>query len=70
MIIGVLLLGIIGLLAVFSVQNVTTVSVSLMYWRFEITLPALIFVAVLLGVVVAQLVRQWAPGRNATARKP
>ena len=63
MIIGILILAIVGSIAVFSVQNVTTVSVSLLYWRFETTLPALVCVAVLLGVIVEQLVRQWSAWR-------
>ena len=63
MIIGILILAIVGSIAVFSVQNVTTVSVSLLCWRFETTLPALVCVAVLLGVIVEQLVRQWSARR-------
>jgi len=64
MAIGILILAIVGMIAAFSIQNVTTVSVSLLYWRFETTLPALVCVAVLLGVIVEQLVRQWAARRR------
>lgn len=64
MIIGILVSFIVGLLALFSMQNATAVSVSLLSWRFETTLPVLIIVAVLLGVLVQQLVRQWASRRN------
>lgn len=70
MIIGILILVIVGMITVFSVQNVTTISVSLMFWRFETTLPALVFVSVLLGVVVEQLARQWAARRSAKVKKP
>lgn len=70
MIIGIPLLAIVGLIAAFSFQNVTPVSVSLLYWRFEATLPALVCVSVLLGVIVEQLVRQLMAKLSVTARKP
>jgi uncharacterized integral membrane protein len=65
MIIGILIIIIVGLTGVFSIQNTTTVSVSFLQWKFETSLTILIFVAVLLGVVVEQLVRQWGARRNA-----
>ena len=64
MVARILLLAIVGLVALISFQNVTEVSISLLFWRFETTLSAIIFIAVLAGVVVAQLVRQWATGRG------
>jgi uncharacterized integral membrane protein len=70
MIIGILILIIVGLMGVFSIQNTTTVSVSFLQWKFETSLTILIFVAVLLGVVVEQLVRQWGARRNAKIDKP
>ena len=70
MIIGILILTIVGLIAEFSVQNITTVSVSLLYWRFETTLPVIVCLAVLLGVVMEQLVRQWMARQSAKVKKP
>lgn len=64
-IVSILILAIIGAIAVFSVQNVTTIVVSLLSWRFETTLPVLVCVAVLLGVVVEQLVRKLVMRRSA-----
>jgi len=69
MIIGILILAIVGMIAAFSIQNVTTVSVSLLYWHFDTTLPALVCVAVLLGVIVEQLVRQWTARRGEKVNK-
>lgn len=69
MIIGICILTIVGLLAIFSVQNVTSVSVSLLHWRFETSLPMLVFVAVLIGVVAEQLIRKWIARRNAKVSK-
>jgi len=68
MVSGVLILIIVAFIALISFQNATVVIVSLMHCRFETTLTAVIFISVLSGVVVAQLVRQWAQGRIATFR--
>jgi len=67
MISGILLLAIMGLVALISFQNVTAVSISLLHWRVETTLPVVIYAAVLAGIVVAQLVRQWATRRGVKA---
>ena len=69
MIIGILILTIVGMITAFSIQNVTTVSVSLLYWSLETTLPTLVCVAVLLGVILEQLVRQWTTRRSAKVDK-
>jgi len=69
MIIGILILAIVGMITAFSIQNVTTVSVSLLYWSLETTLPTLVCVAVLLGVILEQLVRQWTTRRSAKVDK-
>ena len=69
MIIGILILAIVGMITAFSIQNVTTVSVSLLYWSLETTLPTLVCVAVLLGVILEQLVRQWTKRRSAKVDK-
>jgi len=69
MITGILILAIIGMVTLFSIQNVTTISVSLLIWRFETTLPALIFISVLLGVIVEQLARKWAARRSGKVNK-
>jgi len=69
MIIGILILAIVGMITAFSIQNVTTVSVSLLYWSFETTLPTLVCVAVLLGVILEQLVRQWTAKRGEKVNK-
>lgn len=61
---GILILAIIGIVTLISIQNVTAVSLSLLYWRFETTLPVLIFVSVFFGVAVEQLIRRWLAGRN------
>jgi len=69
MIIGILILSIVGPIVEFSVQNVITVRISLLYWRFDTTLPVIVCVAVLLGVIVEQLVRQWSARRSAKVNK-
>jgi len=65
----ILIVTIIGVVTLFSIQNITTVSVSLLHWKFETTLPALVCLAVLLGVVVAQLVRRWSSGWSSDGTK-
>ena len=67
--VGILIL-IIGMVTLFSIQNVTPVSVSVLFWQFDTTLPLLFCVAVLLGVIVEQLIRQLATKRGAKAGKP
>ncbi len=69
MILGILILIIVGLMIAFSIQNTTAVSVSLLQWKFDTSLTILIFAAVLLGVVVDQLVRQWGARRGAKDKK-
>ncbi len=69
MIIVILILIIIGTVTLFSIQNITSVTVSLLVWRFETTVPILVSVAMLLGVFVEQLVRQWAARRSAKDKK-
>jgi uncharacterized integral membrane protein len=70
MIIGILILTIVGLVAVFSIQNAIAVTVSFLQWRFETSLSLLICIAVMVGVVVEQLVRHWGAGRSAKIKKP
>jgi uncharacterized integral membrane protein len=55
MIKGALLLLIVAVIAVFSYQNTLSVTVSLLFWRVETSLAVIAFLAVLAGVVVAQL---------------
>jgi uncharacterized integral membrane protein len=66
---GILLVVIIGLISLFSVQNSGSVSISLLHWKFDTSLPVLVCVAVLLGVVVEQLVRHWASKWSIGIRK-
>ncbi len=70
MILGIVILIIVGLMIVFSIQNTTAVSVSVFQWKFDTSLTMLIFIAVLLGVVIDQLVHQWGARRDAKDKKP
>lgn len=60
-----LLLTIIAMVIVFSAQNETTLTISVLHWKFETSLAIVIFFAVLTGVLVMQLL-QWKkrPGKG------
>lgn len=55
---GALLLFIVAAIAVFSYQNTIPVTVSLLLWRFETSPAVLAFLAVLAGIIIAQLVHK------------
>jgi uncharacterized integral membrane protein len=47
---------IVGLVAIFSVQNALPVSIAFLFWRFQASLAVVIFISVLAGVIIASVV--------------
>lgn len=56
MIILILLLILMTTVAVFAIQNATTVTISFILWRFESSLALVIFVSLICGAVMTVLV--------------
>jgi len=55
----ILVLIIMGVVAIFSVQNSAPVAISFLFWKFEASLAIVIFLSLLVGIILASVVIFW-----------
>jgi uncharacterized integral membrane protein len=56
MVIIIILLILVGIVAVFSVQNASPVAITFFFWKFEASLAIILFLTVIVGMVAGALI--------------
>ena len=56
MVIIIILLVLVGIVAVFSVQNASPVAITFFFWKFEASLAIILFLTVIVGMVAGALI--------------
>ena len=56
MVLIIVLLIIVGIVAVFSVQNASPVAITFLFWKFEASLAIILFLTVLAGIIAGALI--------------
>jgi uncharacterized integral membrane protein len=56
MVIIIILLIIVGIVAVFSVQNASPVAITFFFWKFEASLAIILFLTVIAGMIAGALI--------------
>ena len=56
MVIIIILLVIVGIVAVFSVQNASPVAITFFFWKFEASLAIILFLTVIVGMIAGALI--------------
>lgn len=56
MVIIIILLILVGIVAVFSVQNASPVAITFFFWKFEASLAIILFLTVIVGMVAGVLI--------------
>lgn len=51
----IILLFIIGMVAIFSVQNASPVAITFLFWKFEASLAVVLFLTVISGIIAGAL---------------
>lgn len=59
MLVLISVLIIIILIAIFSVQNASPVSISFLFWKFEASLAIVIYLLGLLGILLGMIIAYW-----------
>jgi len=56
MVIIIILLVLVGIVAVFSVQNASPVAITFFFWKFEASLAIILFLTVIVGIIAGVLI--------------
>ena len=56
MVIIIILLVLVGIVAVFSVQNASPVAITFFFWKFEASLAIILFLTVIVGMIAGSLI--------------
>jgi len=56
MVIIIILLVLVGIVAVFSVQNALPVAITFFFWKFEASLEIILFLTVITGMIAGALI--------------
>jgi uncharacterized integral membrane protein len=56
MVIIIVLLILVGVVAVFSVQNASPVAITFFFWKFEASLAIILFLTVIVGMIAGALI--------------
>lgn len=56
MVIVIILLILVGIVAVFSVQNASPVAITFFFWKFEASLAIILFLTVIAGMIAGALI--------------
>lgn len=58
---GILIVAllIVGVVAIFTIQNALPVSVVFLFWKFQASLAIVTFLSVLTGIVIASIIFLW-----------
>lgn len=56
MVIVIILLVLVGIVAVFSVQNALPVAITFFFWKFEASLAIILFLTVITGMIAGALI--------------
>jgi uncharacterized integral membrane protein len=56
MVIIIILLVLVGIVAVFSVQNASPVAITFFFWKFEASLAIILFLTVIVGMIAGALI--------------
>lgn len=56
MVIIIILLVLVGIVAVFSVQNASPVAITFFFWKFEASLAIILFLTVIVGMIAGVLI--------------
>jgi uncharacterized integral membrane protein len=56
MVIIIVLLILVGIVAVFSVQNASPVAITFFFWKFEASLAIILFLTVIVGMIAGALI--------------
>jgi len=56
MVIIIILLVLVGIVAVFSVQNALPVAITFFFWKFEASLAIILFLTVITGMIAGALI--------------
>jgi uncharacterized integral membrane protein len=52
----IVLLVLVGIVAVFSVQNASPVAITFFFWKFEASLAIILFLTVIVGMIAGALI--------------
>jgi uncharacterized integral membrane protein len=56
MVIIIILLILVGIVAVFSVQNALPVAITFFFWKFEASLAIILFLTLIVGMIAGALI--------------
>jgi uncharacterized integral membrane protein len=69
MVILVVVIGVLAIVAIFSIQNALPVTVALLFWKFSASLAIVVFISLLIGAVIMLLLVLWWARYKKSAKK-